>query len=405
MTKIFPVIVKKVTTVAGGDFVTTELEKLTLQFKVITVQGSIELRTPVFVYSTEVQGAIKITNLALIYRALEVQGAVSGVLGPLLTAMAAGSINMVALTEVGTTEVSGALVGKNSLAYGALIARGDLNMSSLVADYDPVTVEGSIRKSALVMVGETRVSTALSGMLAFAVANANVLKVNIAPSSAGIGLTYTCNYETNGSFTLTLPNGVASLQAESWAGGGGGGNANVGPGGGGGGGGYARENALAVAAGDVITLVVGAGGAVAAAGAQTRIHRAGVDIAVASGGGAGGNGGVLSQGAGGANGSGITGDVLRDGGDGGGGGGTLAPGGGGGGGAGSNNAGGNGASDGTAGAGGAVGGGTGSTGAGTGIGGPPATAASAAGGGGGGTTTTGAGSGGARGRGQLQFAV
>jgi hypothetical protein len=111
----------------------------------------------------------------------------------------------------------------------------------------------------------------------------------------------------------TVPAGVAKVVIEAWAGGGGGGSAqvNVGPGclsgGGGGQGGYGRA-LLAVAAGDVLTITIGTGGApasqdcsvagtspVAAGPGTPTIVSRGSAVLVTANGGSPGQGAVLGE--------------------------------------------------------------------------------------------------------------
>ena len=124
-------------------------------------------------------------------------------------------------------------------------------------------------------------------------------------------------YTTPGTFSFTVPAGLTSISAVCVGGGGGGGNDtdNTEPGSGGGGGGLAYQTSIAVTPGEILTVVVGAGGGSDTAGGQSRIDRSGTSLVAASGGGrgqspdngnAGGAGGTVIVGTGGAGGSGGT---------------------------------------------------------------------------------------------------
>ena len=100
-------------------------------------------------------------------------------------------------------------------------------------------------------------------------------------------------FNSPGSSTFTVPDGVTQITVQMWGAGGGGGSGNDGRGGGGGGG-FAQA-VIAVSPGQVINVTVGAGGGVGAAGGNT-IFSTGSFSVQANGGGsttgtAGGSGG------------------------------------------------------------------------------------------------------------------
>lgn len=301
---------------------------------------------------------------------------------------------------------------------GPWTARGSLSGGgSLAATFTgPWTVLGTLA----FVIGPTYTRTCQCSIVADTLQLAHTKTCACAARISAEAITYTgpwtcnadvgqLNYEldfvgaaTGINIDITVPTGANSMFSEVWSGGGGGGTALVNGGGGGGGGGFASDTEP-VAAGTTITVQVGAGGAVGAAGGLSIVSEAGTTRCRATGGGAGGNGGAGGQGAAGARGDATNGDTLRDGGLGGGGGGVQLNGGGGGGGSGTANAGGNGAANRTAGTGGANLGGDGGIGGG-GVGAPSAAGSQRGGGGGGASTTNGA-SAGARGGVRINFTI
>lgn len=97
-------------------------------------------------------------------------------------------------------------------------------------------------------------------------------------------------YLTAGTYSFTVPVGVEFISVAAIGGGGGGGNVGSGYGGSGGSGGAcAYANDIPVTSGEVLSIVVGAGGTPATNGGDTRIARGATTILTA-GGGRGGNG-------------------------------------------------------------------------------------------------------------------
>jgi hypothetical protein len=82
------------------------------------------------------------------------------------------------------------------------------------------------------------------------------------PTGGGgsIGFSNIASFNNPGTFTFTVPSGVAKVMVECWGGGGGGAGSNSGNAGGGGGGGYGKQ-ILSVIPGNSYTVVVGNGGA------------------------------------------------------------------------------------------------------------------------------------------------
>lgn len=103
------------------------------------------------------------------------------------------------------------------------------------------------------------------------------------------GQTSTQTFTPGANQTFTVPAGVTSVTIQAWGAGGGTGASSTTKGGGGGGGGGYTERTIAVTAGDVINITVGAGAVGAAGGNTTVSHAASGTNMAANGGGAGGD--------------------------------------------------------------------------------------------------------------------